>query len=164
MAKKDKRPTDGQEKKLRRDFAQPVLDMRGKPVMLGASLQSLQKAISRFIREADSAAVDLFKEILDEEGLEEMTLGVAAIESLGGAYEDEKGLAMDTRNTRFLLGLRITEAMQNGGICEITPDERDKIKELVRKNFTGSVIAPRVSQLLEIDADEQDKPPLQAVA
>lgn len=164
MAKKDKRPTDGQEKKLRRDFAQPVLDMRGKPVMLGASVQSLQRAISRFLKESASDAVDQFKAILDEEGIEEMTLGIAAIESLGGAYDDEKNMAMDERNKRFLLGLRITEALSQGGMGEINADERDKIKELIRKNYTGSTIAPRCSQLLETDAEEKGAPPLQAVA
>lgn len=148
--------------KIKRDFDAQVLDMYGHDAQVQPRENAMARALQRFAEEGDATAVAHLNRIFKEEERKPMTLAIACAEALGGAYEDEKGMAMDTRMERFKLSQRILE----GGIVELTTEERDKIKALLTKRFPGSVIAPRCAILLETEPEvaSESPPPADDVA
>lgn len=138
---------------IRRDFSAIVLDLYGDPAFIERE-QALARALKRFADEAPADALALFNRIFKEEGRKELTLGNACAEALGGAYEDEKGMNMETRVKRFKLAQKVLE----GGIQEITTDERTQIQALIVKRYPGSVLAPACSIMLETEPEEQAAP------
>lgn len=136
--------------KIRRDFSAVVNNLYGDPATVEPPMAT-GIALRRFAEEAPADAVELINRIFREEQRKALTLATACAEALGGGYDDEKNMQMDERVKRFVLAKRILE----GGIQEITTDERDKIKALLVKRFPGSVIAPQCSMLLETEPEEE---------
>lgn len=138
---------------IRRDFSAVVLDLYGDAATIEQP-QAMSRALKRFAEEAPADAVELLNRLFKEEGRKELTLGHACAEALGGGYEDEKGMQMDERVKRFKLAQKVLE----GGIQEITTDERTKIQSLLVKRFAGSVLAPACSILLETEPEAEAGP------
>lgn len=140
-----------QDIKLRRDFSAVVLDLYGHPHQLGRGLETFNAVLARFTTEADAEASKLLLKILEEEGMKTMTLGMACAEALAGAYKGEEGMGFDERERRYTLARRLIK----GGVQEITPSERDKIRGLLTQRFGGSVTPSVCAEMLETEVQEE---------
>lgn len=142
---------------MKRNFDEPILNLDGEPVRLGASAETLACVINAIW---PKLTVELQKDVqaaLDKEAGKPLTLGSACIGALLTVYQGEENLDDSARLTRAELARRI----HKGGVIDIEPKERDLVKPLLRKKYAGSILVPVVAgELLEKDAAE----PLKSVA
>jgi hypothetical protein len=139
----------------KRDFSAPILDLKGKPVPQGVSIEALQSALDVVLKKVPESEHESVKAAIGVVLGAPMTFGDAIAHALTAPNQDDK-LAPGEATKRMALALKIV----NGGIVEITPDERDLMKRAIEKAYLGAVIPGRTIVMLETE----DKPALSAVA
>ena len=134
---------------MKRNFDAPILDLKGKPVPLQATVDALNRAVNALSLKLSPELLDEFRaSVAKESGV--LTLGEVCVSVLQNAYEDERALDMSTRTKRMKLAMKLVD----GGTQDITPEERDLIKPLLTKGVYGGVVIPvRADELLEKDVD-----------
>ncbi len=129
--------------KIERDFSQVIKNLDGTSVRTGASVQAFARAIDK--ADLSSEAKLVLQKALVEEAGKELTLAEAALIALQQGFEDEKNLSGEDRMKRLMLGMRIVE----GGVTEITAEERDLIKKVICKMFTNHFVVGNCLLMLE---------------
>ncbi len=135
--------------KVKRNFDEPLRDIDGNPIHVGQTVERVTAALNAIWPRIPG---DLQKEFNDElkalgVEAEQLTLRIACVRALTGAYPDETNIAADEAIKRVDLARKVNA----GGIIEIEDTERDKMKMLVRKRYGGVVIPVVAGELLEKD-------------
>jgi hypothetical protein len=135
--------------KLKRNFDEPICDIDGNPIRLGQTMEALLFAINAIWPRIPSGLQDEFNAALKTQNVDDaqLTLRIACVRALVGAYADEDNLAPEEAIKRMDLARKVNV----GGIIEIEDTERDKMKALIRKRFGGVVIPVVAGELLEKD-------------
>ena len=133
---------------MRRNFDELIRDLDGEPVRVGASAQSLAKAINAIWPKLSAEVQQELAKAMDEAAGKPLTLGYVCVSVLMGAYQDEQALGMDERIKRAELARRINK----GGVQDVTVDDLTKIKPLLIKGFNGILVPVVAGELLEKDA------------
>ena len=141
---------------MKRDFDAKILDLDGEPVRLGMTVEAIAKAIATFLPKLTPEQATAFNAELEKQAKKPLTLGSACVTVLMGGYADEQNLDAGKRIERMELARRI----HKGGVQDIEPKDRDLIKPLLIKGFSGILIPVVCAELLEKDAPE----PLKSVA
>ncbi len=74
-----------------------------------------------------------------------LTLRRAAIDSLLGSFKDEDNLKGEEKIKRHKIAMKIAP----GGRQTLTLDEVAKVKELINKNYGGSLVYPQAVEMFE---------------
>lgn len=133
---------------LKRDFSAPILDIKGKPLHGNGSVEAMTKALDLAISKVPEAEQEALSAALSIILGEPLTLGAAVAHALTAAAPDEPGLAPGEAEKRLNLALRLVD----GGVVEITPEERGLMKRRAGKAYRGALVPGRVAMLLEGDA------------
>lgn len=135
--------------KIKRNFDEPVRDIDGNAIRVGQTVEKFAAALSAIWSRVPSDLQEEFNAALKAMDVEadQLTLRIACVRALTGAYEDEKNLAADEAIKRVDLARKVNA----GGIIEIEDTERDKMKMLIRKRYGGVVIPVVAGELLEKD-------------
>lgn len=142
--------------KLLRDFSAQILDLKGKPVPGNATTEALSKALDLALAKVPEAEREGLTNAINIIVGEPMTLGGAVAHALTTPTPGENGMAIGESSKRLSLALKLID----GGMVEITPEERDLMKERVSKVYLGALVPGRIAELLETDA----KPALKEAA
>lgn len=138
--------------RIKRDFGAEILDLDGRPVRAGASVNGFMNAIGKIWPDLTAEQKDKFQKVLDEETGKPLTLGRAAADALTEPLRGEENLEGSEKVARFGLAL-----MVNGpGVVEINTEQRDKIKACVNKRFAGALIVGRVFELMEKEVPQPE--------
>ena len=129
---------------MKRDFSQPVLDLRGAPIRSGASAEALMAGIGKAMGQVSPEAAAILQQCLQESTGAELTVGAACGDALIAPLSGDEAMPLGERSRRLALALRVI-----GGEAEISPDERDMIKDCVTRYFTGALIPARIAEFLE---------------
>lgn len=145
---------------MKRDFSKVITDLKGKPVTEGASVRGILDAIQTVWGELSAETRDKLTDAMEKNAANDLTLATVCCNALLGGYEDERNLAGDIRAKRYRLAGKIA----NGGVVEITPDERDLIKPLLYKAYPGALIPVAAADVLEGEkpaekTPDEDTPP-----
>lgn len=140
------------------NFNQKLKDLEGRPIRLGLGLlaQPIAAAITRCTAGLPQEVQEPLGKALDECFGKEQTLASVAMDSLLTGHEDEKNLGGEEKVRRFELARRIGKAK---GEVEVNfnTTERDLIKMLVNKTYSGPLVYSLVHELLE-GAPKFDEP------
>lgn len=133
---------------MKRNFHQVIADLRGKPVRVNLSAETLLRALDSALRKLDPAQAEIVqKEVMAAAG-EPLTMKDACADALTGALPGDENLALGERSKRMALAMKIYSAFP-GDATEITSDERDVIKQCVNKYFKGVLVPASVAQMLD---------------
>ncbi|MFA5898623.1 MAG: hypothetical protein WC829_05865 [Hyphomicrobium sp.] len=135
---------------LKRDFSAPILDLDNKPILPGATMEGLQKALGIAFDGVPEDKRDEVRKAAEAALNAPMTLGAVCAQALTSPGADKQPLPEGVATTRLALALKVNA----GGTIEITTAERDLLKDLVGKFYLGAVVPGRVAMLLE-DAPTQ---------
>lgn len=137
---------------MKRDFDVKICDVYGKSIRIGQSLENTVAALNVIWPRIPAGLQEEFNAALKAQGAdhEDLTLKAACVMALTGAYEDERNITFEEADARITLARKLVR----GGIIDIEPKDRDRIKPLIRKKFGGVVIPVVASELLERDVVE----------
>lgn len=129
---------------LKRDFSTPVLDLDNQPILPGATMEGLQKALG--------IAFDYIPEDKREEARDKaqaalnapLTFADVCSEALTKPSQGDQPLGDGVATSRLMLAIRL-----KSGEAEITTAERDTLKERVSKFYLGAIVPGRVAMFLE---------------
>jgi hypothetical protein len=133
---------------MKRDFDRLIVDLDGQPVRLGQSMETLQSVVNAMWPKLSPELQKEFSDAMDKHMNVPLTLGSACVGALMGAYDDERNLGDDERMSRMELARRI----HKGGIQDIEPKDRDRVKPLLRKRYMGILVPVVCAELLEVEA------------
>ncbi len=133
---------------MKRNFDEVILDLDGIPVRCEASPQTLLAAINDVWPQLAPDIQTALGKALDAHAGPALTLRTACLGALMGAYEDERNLSDDERMARMELARRI----HKGGVQDIEPKDRDRIKPLLKKRYIGILVPVVAAELLETEA------------
>ncbi len=134
---------------MKRNFSAVVTDLDGQAVKAGPTVDGILRAVNTVWADIPADVQTKLAEAIEKEAGKDLTLASVCTSALMAAYEDDKSLSDDERVARMELARRI----HKGGVVDIEPKDRDRIKPLIKKRF-GGILIPVVScELLEQDAD-----------
>ena len=128
---------------MKRDFSSKLLDLKCKPVRPAASMERMAQALA-------SLPHDVLIQVqaaLDAAGLEELTYASAAADALTQPLSGDDGLSMGAKLKHMRLALRLMD----GGEIEVTPEERELLKERVNRRYPGALVPARMYDFLEAE-------------
>ena len=136
---------------MKRDFDAAIRDLNKEAVRAGATLEVAMAAINAAWPVMSSKARTVFNGALQKATGAPPTLRMVCISALMAAYPDEPNLSADEAIKRMALARRV----HRGGVIEIAPEERDLMKQLIRKRYGGVLIPVVAGELLEAEPQQQ---------
>ncbi len=134
---------------MKRNFSAVVTDLDGQAVKAGPTVDGVLRAVNTVWADIPADVQTKLAEAIEKEAGKDLTLSSVCTSALMGVYDDDKNISDDERVARMELARRI----HKGGVVDIEPKDRDRIKPLIKKRF-GGILIPVVScELLEQDAD-----------
>ena len=140
---------------LKRDFSAEILDLRGRPMKGSGTMETLSKVLDLALSKVPESEQESLQKAIDIIMGEPNTLGAVVSNALTAPVQGET-FGSGEATKRLKLALKIVD----GGMVEITTEERDMMKERVSKVYLGALVPGRAAELLETDA----KPDLKVVA
>jgi hypothetical protein len=125
------------------DFSTPILDLRGQPVRVGGTIDTLLAGLHAATPKLDEAARAVIQQAINEALAKPLTLGDAVADALIAPLPDEAP-ELGERVRRMKLATSVVD----GGEVEIDTDQRDKINRCVTAYFTGALVPARVAEAL----------------
>jgi hypothetical protein len=125
-----------------------LLTMDGDKIRRSAMLhrETIAAALDRFrALGLDSQTQRKIDDAANELGGGDLTLGVACVNALLGAYDDEKTL----EGAQRLMRLRLAQRCNRAGMVKLSDADVLLIKKLVDKCYLGSLIAPQIHIMLD---------------
>lgn len=130
--------------RLTRNFNTHIVNFDEEPVRITADPQ-IAKVINLAMKDVPEESKDIIFKNLDEMFGKPSTLGDLCQQAL--LTDDEKG--DQERVRRFELARRIHKGMKKEGQVEFNTEERDLLKKVIGKRFTGCLVPPICWELLE---------------
>ena len=135
---------------MKRNFDELILDLDNNPVRNGPSPDAIARVIAAMWPKFSPELQAELNAALEKEVGKPLTLAAACVGALMGAYQGEENMDDMMRLTRMELARKI----HKGGVQEIEPKDRDLIKSLLKKRWTGILIPVVAAEMLEKDASE----------
>lgn len=138
------------ESTVKRDFGAKLLDLDGNPCHIGGTVEGVLQVLDQVLQKVPAEVRKEAVETLERVTGKPLTLASVCSRALISPYEDERTLDDTVRIARMELARKI----HKGGVVDITPQERDMIKPLIKKAFNGVLIPVLTWELLEKDVEE----------
>lgn len=129
---------------LKRDFSAPILDLDNKPILPGATMEGLQKALGIAFDGVPEDKREDVRKAAEAVLNAPLTLGDVCSEALTKPSQGDAPLGDGIATSRLMLALKV-----KSGEVEITTVERDLLKERVSRFYLGAIVPGRVAMLLE---------------
>lgn len=127
------------------DFSTQLKGIRGEIIPRGASVEAIMRALDKALPQIGEDAAAIIRACLGEVTGAPVTLGDICGDALIAPLPNEDELPLGIRVRRMELACRAIQ----GGFVEISPDERDMMKDCVNRYFKGSLIPAQAANLLE---------------
>lgn len=131
---------------LKRDFSAEILDLRGKPMKGSGTMETLGKVLDVALSKVPASEQESLQKQIDIIMGEPNTLGAVVSNALTAPVQGET-MGSGEATKRLKLALKIVD----GGMVEISTEERDLMKERVSKVYLGALVPGRVAELLETE-------------
>ena len=133
------------------DFKQVLKNFDGTPIISGTiTPETLSRALNMLDQEAQ---MRVFR-ALETERVRPLTLETVCCQAVGANLPDEidaRGaviIPQDERMRRYKVGLRIVSPDEDG-VVELSDEQRDMVKALLPRAWTGAIIPMQAQLMLE---------------